>query len=65
MTKTPLTHAEQVASMTDNELVAFWNVLQFGRRMFNPEPDKEALVSNELSPRKIPHERNKLTNRKD
>ena len=54
-----MSHADQVASMTDNEIVAFWNVLQCGRRMFNPEPDKETLVSNELSVRKIPHEINK------
>tara|TARA_A200000159_G_scaffold36709_1_gene33091 strand:+ start:252 stop:440 length:189 start_codon:yes stop_codon:yes gene_type:complete len=60
-----MTHAEEVESMSDRELVAFWNILQFGRRLCNPEPDKEVLVSHELSTREIPHERNKRIIRRE
>jgi len=56
-----LNYAEEIESMTDNELVAFWNILQFPSLVSDPEPDKELLVSHELSSRDIPHEKNRRT----
>lgn len=56
-----LEHKNEIEAMSDKELVAFWNVLQFNRRMGNGEPDKAHAVSIELTRRKIPHEVGKRT----
>ena len=55
------TDAEQVEAMTDCELVAFWNVLQFSARMGGRDIYKETLVSMTLTERGINHEISKLT----
>jgi phosphopentomutase len=47
--------------MTDRQLVAFWNVLQFDARFGHRDIYKETLVSVTLSEREIPHEVGKLT----
>jgi len=53
----------QIRSMSDRELVAFWNVLQFSSRMVGSGRDtfREPLVSLVMSERKIPHEIGKRT----
>jgi hypothetical protein len=56
-----MTDQDQVESMTDRELVAFWNVLQFNARFGNRDIYKETLVSMTLSEREIPHEIGKRT----
>jgi phosphopentomutase len=58
---TTMTDREQVESMTDRQLVAFWNVLQFDARFGHRDIYKETLVSVTLSERGIPHEVGKLT----
>ena len=56
--ETPL---EQVKAMSNRELVAFWNVLQFSARMGNRDTEKESLVSRVMGERNIPHEIGKKT----
>ena len=56
-----MTDREQVESMTDRQLVAFWNVLQFDARFGHRDIYKETLVSMTLSEREIPHEIGKRT----
>jgi hypothetical protein len=56
-----MTDREQIESMTDRELVAFWNVLQFNARLGNRDIYKETFVSMTLNEREIPHEIGKRT----
>jgi hypothetical protein len=56
-----MTDQDQVESMTDRELVAFWNILQFSARFGNRDIYKETLVSMTLNERGIPHEIGKRT----
>ena len=52
---------EEVESMTNRELVAFWNVLQFSARMGHRDIGKETMVSVVMSERELPHENGKRT----
>lgn len=51
--------AREVLAMTSNELVAFWNIIQFSKRAGNSHA-AEKLVHSELTIRSIPHEFGKL-----
>lgn len=57
----------QLALMTDRELVAYWNILQFWGRMIHGSEDKEwrhiRIVRSLLQERGIPYEYGKLINR--
>ena len=55
------TALQQIRSMTNRELVAFWNVLQFSARMGNRDTFKESLVSLVMEERELPHELGKRT----
>lgn len=51
-------HSEELKSVTDNQLVAAWNILQFSLRMICDKTDLDAdinAVSAELKVRGIPH----------
>lgn len=56
-----MSEASELARMSDRELVAYWNVLQFGNRMFrSAEADRinavhKPIVDHLLTQRGIPH----------
>lgn len=51
----------QVSEMSSKTLVAWWNTLQFARRMGNADLYRERLARAEMHNREIPHEIGKLT----
>ena len=55
--------------MKDEEIVAYWNILQLSGRCFQVDPENrglrhDGLVAAELSKRGIPHENGKLIGRR-
>jgi hypothetical protein len=51
---------DELAKLTNTELVAYWNIIQMGKRMGGFE-DNEPIVDELLTERGIAHEANKLT----
>lgn len=54
----------KLQQMTDRELVAYWNIIQAGARMFqvgNQCQNHHSIVSEILTERKIPHQMGKRT----
>lgn len=57
----------QLATMTHEELVSYWNILQFGGRMIHGDDEKAErhfrIVTSLLQERSIPYEEGKLINK--
>ena len=59
------TPKQELSKMRDSELVAYWNIIQMGKRMIGGANGVlEPYVEELLTERGIAHEAGKLTNRK-
>ena len=59
------TPKQELSKMRDSELVAYWNIIQMGKRMIGGgNNEHEPIVDALLTERGITHETGKLTNRK-